>query len=248
MRAVVGCRIAHRRLHHSRHVLDRHHTQLRGGHGVGLAEMCGDTEMQRERFLGDRLQQVRRDLGVDLDVVRSRHRPLVHRLARFLSARHRRRAGVGRRHAVDHRPGGENPRSDDGAEIEIVLEVVAGVGGRMEIPDRRDAPREVARHGPTLDVGVGIDQPRDDRFSHQVNALGATRDGDLVDPRDGLDVAVFNKNEGIGLGRAPGAVDQGGALEHDRALAGAAAGGEHPHGTEQGATSKRLHGLGSAEV
>ena len=253
----VRRRVACRRFHHAGHVLERRDTGPRRGQRVGLAEMRRHPHAQRRRLVHQRPQQGRRDLGVDLDVVRparAGRRALIHGAPGLAAAGDGRGVGRGGRDAVDHRAGREHPRAERGAEVHVGLERKRRiVRQRPQVADGGDAPGDVARQRPALHVRVRVDQPRDDRLADEADHLRAARDRDLVDPRDRGEVAVLDEQHRVGDGRAARAVDERRPLERHDALPGRRARGQHrdgpychtairPYGVTQ------THGLGSAEV
>ena len=110
MRIAVGG-VARRRLHDAGHVLDRHHAGARRGQRIGLAQVRRHRQTQLPGFVEQRPQESGRDLGVDLEIIDTRHRVLVRRAPRLVGRGDARRVRIGWRHAVDHRPGREHPRA-----------------------------------------------------------------------------------------------------------------------------------------
>src|SRR5258705_267128 len=154
------------------------------------------------------------------------------------------RVGVRRWSAVDHRTRREHPGPDGRAQVQLVSQRDARVGGAVQVADGRDAPGEVAGSRPPLHVGMRVDQSWNDGLAYQVDALGAPRHLNLIDAGDGLDVPIANEDDRVLLRRAPNAVDQRGALERDDSLAlGRACPEDYRRAVEQ-----VLHGFGSAEV
>ena len=213
-------RIAGRRLHDARHMLDRHDAGTCRDQGVGPAEMRGDGEAQLVGFIEQRSQQRRRDLRVDLEIVHAGDGMLVHRASRLIGGRDAGRVGVRRRHAIDHRAGGEHPRARDRPKVHRVSQRQHRVGAAVQIAHGRDAPGYVPACGPPFHVRVRVDQSRDDGFADHIDPLRALRNRDLVDTGDRRDVTVADDDQRVGLRCAAGAVDQRRAFERDDALLG----------------------------
>jgi len=68
-------------------VLERRHSGAAGGERIDLAKVSGDGEAQCGRLVQQWLQQVGRELRVDLDVVRARYGAQVHRPAHLGAVR-----------------------------------------------------------------------------------------------------------------------------------------------------------------
>src|SRR3989442_89845 len=121
-------------------------------------------------------------------------------------------------------------------------------GGAL-VPHGGHSPRHVALERPALDVGVGVDQPRDDRLPHEADLLRALGHRDLVDTRDGLDVTALHQDQSVLDRLASRAVDQRRAFEGDDTLARGLAGESEEESGEQGAVPHSAgHGFGSLAV
>ncbi|PYO98910.1 MAG: hypothetical protein DMD60_02895 [Gemmatimonadetes bacterium] len=97
---------------------------------------------------------------------------------------------------------------------------------------------------------VGVDQPRDDRFSDEGHDARAARHRDLIHPGDRLNVPLFHENERVAHGFAARSVDEHRSLERDHAVAGGAAAGERDQQQEAGMRDAgcAMRHLGSDDV
>ena len=162
MRGVERRGVGERGLGHAAQVLDGGDARPRGGHRVHQAEVAGDPQVEGVRLVEHRLEQGRVDPGVDLDQVHAGVDQAVHRLAGVARAVGAEGVGIGRRQAVDHRARAVDPRPADGAGVDLLAQVQDGVELAVEVAHRGDAPGEISGKRPALDVGVRVDQSRDD--------------------------------------------------------------------------------------
>src|SRR3989475_2967969 len=131
------------------------------------------------------------------------------------------------------------------AQVEVVLEHERRIVVRVQVAHGGDAPRDVARSRPPLDVRMRVDQARDDRLADETDALGSPRYRNLVHARDGLDVTVLDEKQCVLDGVPTRAVDQRGTLERDHPLTGRLAGRAQQEKDDNRRTAAHL---GSADV
>jgi len=96
---------------------------------------------------------------------------------------------------------GPRAHHGDDAVIEVPGEVIDQVGARVVLGGERGS-LDVA------DVAVQQDETRNVGLAAQIDAKGATRDGDLTPPGDTRDPAVLDKNRGVFNRRPSGADDE----------------------------------------
>ena len=191
--------------------------------------MPGDAEIEGAGFVEDRPEQCRVHPGVDLDQVHAGVDQAVHRLARVARAVGADGVGIGRGKAVDHRPGAVDPRPGHGAEVDLVAEAEHRVERAVHVAHGGDAPGEIPRQRPRLDVRVGVDQARNDPAPGDVHLdrvlAGSCEPGARAHR---LDAAPAHHDDRVGQGRSAAPVDQGGADQRHAVRRRAPAGREGP--------------------